>query len=167
MTDKATKTGHQIGRIVDLVTRILFYIACTALTAMVAITLFEIVMRYFFNQPTRWVSDSVGYLLAWMIMLGLPEVTLRRDHVSITILSDWMPWQTPYSRLLSGVSALTCFGAGYLSLTVTVTQFSRTLLTQGLVQIPKYWIGGAISGGFLLTGIVFLTLMFRPKTNIG
>jgi len=167
MSQRSRTAGHRIETLVDLVVRSLFYVACLAVVLMESFTLFEIVMRYLFDRPTRWVSDTVGYLLSAAIMLGLPEVTLRQDHVAITVLSDRIPRARAYARGLAAISAATCFAAGYLAFAVAKTQFAQNLLTQGLFQIPKAWIGATIGLGFGLTGAVFLVLMLRPKTDIG
>lgn len=157
------RAGQRIGHLIDALVRVMFWIACAAMAAMLAITLAEIILRYFFNSPTRWISDGVGYLLAWMIMLGLPEVTLRQQHVSISFLSDLVPAKRAYGRILALVGAAATLGSGYLSLVVAIQQHNRGVLTQGLWQIPKAWISGAIAVGFLGATAAFLVLALHPS----
>lgn len=153
---------RQVGVLADLLLKICFWIACGALVVIVCITLFEITMRYFFDSPTKWVSDSVRYLLAFLIMLGLPQVTREQGHVSITLFSDLLPQEHIYPRALFLISAVTCFFVTYLAVDVALTQFARNLHTQGTWRIPRVWITGAVSIGFGLAGLAFLTSALLP-----
>lgn len=56
-------------------------------------------------------------------------------------------------------------GTGYLSLVVALQHHQRGVLTQGLWQIPKVWISGAIAAGFLGAAAAFLLLAFRPTAT--
>jgi len=154
---------RRVGVIADLLVKIGFWIACGALVVIVCITLYEITMRYFFDSPTTWVSDSVRYLLAVLIMLALPEVTREQGHVSITLVLDQFPRKHIYRRLLFLVSAVTCFFVTYLATDVSLTQLARDLHTQGTWRIPRVWITGAVSVGFCFAGLAFLAIAFQPN----
>lgn len=157
-----TKAG-QIGRLVDLLVTLCFWLACLALVIIVCVTLYEITMRYFFNAPTRWVSDSVRYLLAAVIMLGLPEMTRDGGHVAITLFLDYVPRDHVYRRLLGIISAGACFFVTYLASDVALQQFERWNYTQGMWRIPRFWISGSITIGFCLAGLMFLMIALRPR----
>jgi TRAP-type mannitol/chloroaromatic compound transport system permease small subunit len=50
-----------------------------------SITLYEVVMRYFFHAPTMWAFEMVMLLcaMAWMLSVGF--VTQQQGHIAITI----------------------------------------------------------------------------------
>jgi TRAP-type C4-dicarboxylate transport system permease small subunit len=57
----------------------------------VAVTIYEVVARYFFNSPTIWVAE-LATLLAAVAFLMSGVYAMRSDsHLSITILRDLAP----------------------------------------------------------------------------
>lgn len=97
-----------IGRAVG---QFYFIIAC--------ITIYEVVMRYFFNKPTMWAFELAILLcgMAWILSVGY--VTQQKGHISITILylmsSQRVRW---YLDLLSDVMGLIAIGIlGYAAWT--------------------------------------------------
>lgn len=49
-----------------------------------AVTVYEVIARYFFNSPTKWAFEIVMVLCASAWMLSGGYVALRRGHISIT-----------------------------------------------------------------------------------
>lgn len=154
---------EQADRLVGLLARGCFVVACTALVAITCITIYEIFMRYFLNRPTIWVSDAVRYLLALVIMLGLPDLTLRQQHVSIDLVSGQLSGWPPYRRILTAVGGITCLFVSWLVLGVFLTQLGNGIETQGLWQIQRFWITGAILTGFTIAGLAFVALTLKPR----
>lgn len=155
--------SRQVGTYADLLIRACFVLSCTALVIILGITIFEISMRYFLDSPTKWVSDSVRYLLAFMIMMGLPDVTRRNEHVSITLFVDGLRAGHPVRRILFIIAACVCFFVTWLALDVALTQFGRNLYTQGTWRIPRVFVTGPVVVGFFVAGLTFLGLAVRPE----
>src|SRR3712207_7614979 len=44
---------------------------------------YSVVMRYFLGRPQPWVDEAVGWLLVVIVMLAIPEVQRRGDHIGI------------------------------------------------------------------------------------
>jgi len=93
----------RIARLVDLIgnwTSHLFLIV-------VAITAYEVVMRYFFNAPTIWVHELAVALAATCFVVGGPVVHQRQQHITISVIYDRMgPAAQRWSRAVSSVLAL-------------------------------------------------------------
>ncbi len=153
-----------LARLTDWLARALFWLAMVALAAIVAVTCFEVLLRYLFDAPTHWAADSVGYLLAASIMLALPEVTRQRGHVAISFLAERMPNLAP---VLALVAALVSLATAWIIGEETARQAARLVLTQGAAPIPKAWITGAAALGIGLSGLVFLTQMWKPSKGSG
>ena len=75
----------------DRIFRLAFALGAIALTAIVACYACEVVMRYFFNAPTRWASDTVSFLLLASVFLVAPWLTRENGHVAVTLLPDLLP----------------------------------------------------------------------------
>ena len=50
-----------------------------------AITLYEVVMRYFFNAPTQWAFEMVMTLCATAWLLSVGYITVNKSHIGITV----------------------------------------------------------------------------------
>ena len=145
-------------RAIDATARASFVLAGLALVAIVGVTCWEVLLRYAFNAPTRWGSDTVNYLLAATLLLALPEVTRRGGHVSISLLVDALPSRSRRTagRALALIAAIACVAVAAITADEVARQLDRGVRTLGAVPIPKAWITGLIVWGFGATGIVFL-----------
>ncbi len=94
----------------------------------VAITTFEVVMRYFFRSPTIWVHEFSVMLAAIAFVVGGPLVHQRRRHITISFFYERMgPRLRPWVDLFG--SALIMVFLVLLSYT-TIEQASASLATR-------------------------------------
>jgi len=56
-----------------------FYLVCALITA------YEVILRYFFNQPTLWAFEVVMVVCAAGWVMSGPYVTMRNAHIAITV----------------------------------------------------------------------------------
>jgi C4-dicarboxylate transporter, DctQ subunit len=52
------------------------------------IVAYEVVLRYFFNNPTDWVEETSRLGMVWATFLIFPACMSRRQLISITLLSE-------------------------------------------------------------------------------
>lgn len=62
-------------------------ISWLALIAM-AISVWEVVMRYVFESPTSWVHETVIFMIACIFALGGPVALARDKHIRIRVIYD-------------------------------------------------------------------------------
>ncbi len=53
-----------------------------------AISVFEVIMRYVFDSPTSWVHESVVFLVAVSFSLGGPATLAKNRHIRVRVLYD-------------------------------------------------------------------------------
>lgn len=53
-----------------------------------AISVWEVVMRYGFDSPTSWVHETVVFLIACIFALGGPVALARDKHIRIRVIYD-------------------------------------------------------------------------------
>ena len=53
-----------------------------------AISVFEVIMRYVFDSPTSWVHESVVMLVAATFALGGPVALASNKHIRVRVLYD-------------------------------------------------------------------------------
>ena len=129
--------------------------------------IFEVVMRYFFNSPTSWVNDSIGWMLSAMIMLAMPEVTRVNGHIVISFFIEKLPLagQLQWGRFVSLVGFVMCWVVTWICWQETGRQYTQQIMTLWNHPIPKWWISGLIPFGFGLSGLQMLRLSIKPIQN--
>lgn len=102
--------------------------ACsTLLLLMMALTVSDVIGRYFFGAPVVGATEVTELMLAGVIFLGLPAATLDREHVAVDLaLGSFPGW---FERLRS--PAVLLVSAGVLALIAW-----------------RLWVAGAQVGGY-------------------
>ena len=100
---------------IDLVTTFIGRAVGQFYFIMACITIYEVIMRYFFNKPTMWAFELVILMcgMAWVLSVGY--VTQQKGHISITILYLASPPNAQWwLDLLSNTMGLAAIGTlGY------------------------------------------------------
>ena len=78
-----------------------------------AITVYEVAMRYFFNAPTQWAFEVVMVVCGSAWALSGPYITMRRSHISITVVYEHakgkVKWWLDLFILLLSMAAMFTF----------------------------------------------------------
>ena len=158
MTDRL----RAAGLILDRLTKGALYIAVAALAAMVVSQIYEIIARYFFNAPTSWVADSVGYLLLVSVFLSLPAVTKEKSHVAIDFLLERLaaPRKRAAVTALAVGGAVVCAAAGGAALIEAYKQFMWEVKTVAAFALPKWGLTAIVASGFFLSAGHFVVHAF-------
>lgn len=80
-----------------------------------AISVYEVFMRYGFNSPTSWVHESVVFLVAVIFSIGGPVALARNRHIRVRVLYDaasprWRRWLDVFN---DAVTLLFCVAMSY------------------------------------------------------
>lgn len=75
-------------KLLDILDRILMWIAGGLLCLMVSVVLIQVAMRYVFNAPTAWSEEFSTLLFVWMTMLGIPLALRHHQHIAIDLLAQ-------------------------------------------------------------------------------
>lgn len=79
--------------------------------AAILLSVFEVVARYAFQAPTTWIHPTTSTLCAIGFALGGAYCMARREHISVSYLSDRLP---PVARYWVSILSL-AIGAFYLA----------------------------------------------------
>jgi TRAP-type C4-dicarboxylate transport system permease small subunit len=95
---------------IDRLNRLLGERLCYLYLAAVAITAYEVVMRYLLNAPTSWAFELTILLCAICYLVSGGYVTAQQKHIAITALYDLMParvrWWLDLLAMLTGILAM-------------------------------------------------------------
>lgn len=135
--------------------------ASILLMGLMLLTCVDVVGRYFFNSPIWGGFEMTEALLATLIFMGLPLVTLRADHIDIDMLS--IPKYLERANHVA-VNLICLVATAYLSyrLWLRGDQLMRAGETTLQLGVPLGYIAHAMSVLTALTAVAFLIVALLP-----
>jgi len=98
---------RQLAAGLEKLALLLAVMAATIIAGIVAVIVTSVMMRRFANTPIHIAEDVVGLMLSASLFLGLPLVTLRAQHVRVSIVADQLKprfgWLVQTAAMLVGV----------------------------------------------------------------
>lgn len=72
----------------EQIVEIIMIVLVAAFTILVGV---QVVSRYVFNSSLTWSEQAARYMFVWLVMLGLPILYRRGEHVGFTMLTETLP----------------------------------------------------------------------------
>lgn len=136
----------------------LAFIAGSLIFIMMGIECYEVVSRYFFQQPTVWSVEFCEYMLFLLAFLATTWVLKKGAHINVTILLERL---SPRTRIYCNL--FSCFMGILISL--IILWFSLKTSVENYVDgvkivktyaLPKWIFLSFISFGYLLLMVEFI-----------
>lgn len=158
---------QSLKRIEKRVAEGMLILSALLLAGIVGLFVMEIFMRYVMNSPTKWSNDVISFIMPTMIFLALPEVTRRNQHIAITFLVETMGDRLAeyWGRVLAFVSAIVSVLAAYIVASSALKQFSTSIMTNTVVQVPKWALLSPIAVSFVVVALVFLVTALAGRSE--
>lgn len=108
---------------------------------LVLITIYEVVMRKFFNSPTIWVFETSNQLYGFFFMMGLGYALLHGNHVNVDIFYRYL------SRKGKAIMDIICFIVFFFPFCIVVLwkgilfayqSWQLLEVSQSVLRIPLY-----------------------------
>ncbi len=149
---------RRLEAIVRWLSRAALAVSAVILFAIFALITYSVAMRYFLRQPQPWIDEAIGWLLVGSVMLAVPEVQRRGDHIGIDFLGQKLGGRTQRWVLLFGVVTVLASALLFVREGVAMVQFSRMLnvLSNQLPDVPLWLVQGFVPLGFTLMALVAL-----------
>lgn len=147
----------QIERWFERVLRYIAYGGGLVLFGLMALVIYEIVMRYFFGRPFRGGYEMTELAMSLIVALALPYTAITRGHVAVDLLGRWL--DLPAMRWL--VALVHLAGAAFLGYVAwRVYLNAQGSLRWGditnMMRIPKHPFQFAVAASFGLFALVLL-----------
>jgi TRAP-type C4-dicarboxylate transport system permease small subunit len=144
-------------------------ISAVLLFCLMALTCTDVIGRYFFGTPVTGGFELTEMMLAAVIFVGLPLVTLRNEHVMVDLLDpvtpDWL------LHVLHVVSCLVCAVAtGFLAwrLWIRAVNMDNAGETTAQLKLPIPYLTYTMGVLMGLTALAFVVLACRrPERQSG
>lgn len=75
-------------KIRDILDKIMRVFNAAVFAILTILTTWQVVTRYFFNDPSTWSEELGSYLFAWVTLLGAAYVFGQRDHMDIPVIVE-------------------------------------------------------------------------------
>lgn len=142
-----------IGRIVN---RLEEGLLALLLAAMTLVTFHEVVLRYLFLSGRVWSLESVSYMFAWLVLIGISYGIRVNAHIGIDLVVAALP---PMLRRLVGLLAVACCmlyaGLMFWGAWRYVGQMVRLNTLSQHIPLPRWVFVTSLPIGF---GLLFLRL---------
>lgn len=144
-----TSPMRRVGRGLEHLALGLAVLAAGCMVAIAGLIVTSVVLRKVFSTPLYFTEEVVGILMSVALFLALPMVTLRGDHIRVSLLSDWVRKGRPALHRATSIVAL-LVGAGFCLWIVLEslpwlefairrnlkTETARILLYPGMLVLP-------------------------------
>jgi len=146
------KTSH------DRLTETIYWLGILCLSFILAMFCYEIVARYFFRSPSRWISDYTGYALLFSTFFLAPRIARFHGHIQVSFVQEALRGRAKslLGAALFLMAAGACAWAGWYAVEEATRQYARNIQTMAAVSVPKWWMSAAIAYGFLNSMLYYL-----------
>ena len=69
-----------------IVTGAIWAVASALLAVVAALGLYQVLIRFVFNQPSAWTEEIIGRLLIWCVALGIVAAFRQGALVSVDVM---------------------------------------------------------------------------------
>src|SRR5262245_33075615 len=110
MSSHLRGAGRAAGAVIDGLITLCGLLAAIIVAALAGCVALEVVMRYFFGAPTRWVIEFAEYALLWLAFLAGAWILRAEGHVRVEMLTETLSpaWQRRMHVITSWVGAGVC-----------------------------------------------------------
>ena len=104
-------TGGPIERRVYKTTLAMGIISAIGLTAMMLVTVYNVLMRFLFSKPIYGIVELVGMILVLTSTFGMALCQKDKAHITITLITDMLPPRIKaISEAFGLLMSFICFG---------------------------------------------------------
>lgn len=134
---------------------------------MVAVLLFivayEVISRYFFNEPTYWVTEISTYLVVGIVFLSLGLAYRRKEHIRIEFAVDMLPenLRKPVMSFAEWLGVFFVASSVWQTVRFVVSEYTIDSRSWGLLSIPLWIPQSMVLVGMAVLLIAMLNRMDR------
>ena len=159
-------------KVIKTISRILMYVTYAALLALLVITVYDVIMRYVFNNPSSGVTEwSQMFLIICMTCMAHALVEGR--FISVGVFVDRFPQKVNAAFEIGMVAAAIVFfivvGYQLIALSQVAIQMGETYFVIKTPKWPMYVVLGISFLACVLTSFVYvverLKKLYAPKVE--
>jgi TRAP-type C4-dicarboxylate transport system permease small subunit len=132
----------------------------------------DVILRYFFNRPSLWVTEVSGHLFMYVIFLGTAYALQEDYHIRVEFVLGLfnLPVRRIVNLITSLFSLVFCLVLLWQTSVMTWSAFKKSWVSPTLLSVPYVYIYVAMVFGSLMLFLTFLMqtlLEIRPGRSEG
>ena len=154
---KMGSVGRRLSKAFDSILRATAYTSGVIIVLLMLSMCYEIVMRYFFNAPTKWAADFSGYMQYVLVLLGAAWVLNIDGHTKIDTLVLFFSSRTRtiIDIVTSSIALVACALFFWKGVEAAWNAYQRGYFLYREVELPIAPLYAVIPFAFLLVCIEF------------
>jgi len=176
--DEASRPARLARRLeggVALVSRAALVLAGLACLLTFAAVCYSVATRYFFNAPQTWVDETVGWLVAALVLLAIPEAQRRGENIGVESLIERANGGTRKALLALGSLSVIVTAGFFIDHGLQMVAFSRMIgMMSNTVAWMELWtvqmlvpVGGGLLLLVALVQLLLHLLGLKPRDQDG
>ena len=156
-----------MARLWSLIERGLEAVISLCLLAMVALTVFDVVGRYFLNMPISGGYELSEILMGLTVFAALPLASRAENHLAIGLLTDRLTGPARRWHRI-GILVISTVGLGFIGWRMTVQAgiMYGSMATTGSLRLPLWPVAGVMAALGWLSCLVTLVLLLRALSGL-
>jgi TRAP-type C4-dicarboxylate transport system permease small subunit len=152
----------RLGAAVDGTSRALSFLGGLATLVMTGLIAFDVLMRYFLNEPQLFVDEVVGFLQVLVVFGGLAYTFQVGGHIRVDLVTGRLPaparaW-CRVTSLVIGIALVAVLSWVTLESALTAYRYERV---STVMLYPLWPVMLVIPGGLALMGLAMLRALDR------
>ena len=142
--------------------RVLGYAAAAVLFVLMLLTCADVAGRYFFNSPIRGGFELTEMLLAGLIFIALPLVTLRNEHVTVDLFDSVTPlWLLRIQHVAACLIGFACTAYLAWRLWIRAGNLLDAGETTAQLKLTMAWLAYGMAALMGISAVAMLVLAAR------
>ena len=106
--------------------------------ALTVVVLYEVIVRYLFNNPTIWAFDTAMMVYSAMFLLGAGYVLLIKTHIKVDVITNYLPLRVQY--LLDIIYYIVFFFPYLIVMIVWGAKLAISMTIAGEISNTSQWL---------------------------
>ncbi len=130
-----------------MIDKIVEWFCIAIMGIMTLLVTWQVITRYFFNNPSVVTEQLAQYLFVWLVMYGAAYVFGKRDHMAIVFLVDKMPPTLKKVASILQEIAIAAFAIGVMVYGGYITTIRQMAQMDAALKLPMGVIYSAVALG--------------------
>lgn len=140
---------NAIKKVLDKIVEIF---CITIMALMTLLVTWQVVTRYFLNNPSVVTEQFAQYLFVWLVLYGAAYVFGKRDHMAIVFVVEKMPLKVRRAVIVIQEVIIALFAAGVMVYGGNKTMQTQMMQKDAALQIPM----GVVYSAITFSGICII-----------
>ena len=156
-------TWQTIDNALRRINWVLATLGALLLFGMNVVVVFDVIMRYAFNNATVWADDIARYTLVYVIFFGIALALHDGVHVSVDVFLELFDQRTVRILRLIGFVVVAAFGAvlTWQTAVITIDAIRLNWVSSSLLAVPMKLVYPAGTIGSLLFTLTAVSMGVR------